>query len=86
MTPRCPRLQVLIATYGRRIESVDPAWLPRVDGVEYVLTCQNPDGNSLDTSRLDSRDDIEIHYFSRQRGVADPNPGPQPWEGWASTN
>lgn len=69
MTPRCPRLQVLIATYGCRIESVDPAWLPRVDGVEYVVTCQNPDGNSLDTSRLDSRDDIEIYYFA-DKGVS----------------
>ena len=69
MTPHSPRLQVLIATYGRRIESVDPAWLPRVDGVEYVVTCQNPDGLGLDTSRLDSREDVEIYYFA-DKGVS----------------
>jgi len=59
-----PRLQILIASYGRRVESIDPSRLPRVDGVEYLISCQNPDGLSLDTSRLDAREDIKISYFA----------------------
>lgn len=58
------RLQILIATFGRRIEDIDPSRLPRVDGVEYLISCQNPEGLELDTSRLDGRDDIKIHFFA----------------------
>lgn len=69
MTTHSPRLQVLIATYGRRIEAINPADLPEVDGVEYVVTCQNPDGLALDTSRLDCREDVCIYYFA-DKGVS----------------
>lgn len=58
------QLQILIATFGRRIEGIDPQRLPQLDGVEYLISCQNPDGLSLDTSRLDARDDIKIYFFA----------------------
>lgn len=58
------RLQILIATFARRIEGIDPSRLPRVEGVEYLISCQNPDGLRLDTSKLEVRDDIRIYFFS----------------------
>lgn len=61
---KSPRLQILIATFSRRIEGIDPTRLPIVDGVEYLISCQNPDGLSLDASRLDAREDIKIFYFA----------------------
>ncbi len=58
------RLQILIASFGRRVEGIDPANLPRVDGVEYIVSCQNPDGLDLDISAFDGRDDVRIHFYS----------------------
>lgn len=66
---RAPLLQVLIATYSRRIENIDPADLPVIDDVEYIISCQNPDGVELDVSKLDSRKDIKINYFA-DKGVS----------------
>ena len=69
MTMACPKLQVLIVTYGRRIDAIDLAGLPIVGGVEYIVSCQNPDRLDLDTSRFDGRDDIKVYFFA-DRGVS----------------
>lgn len=63
ITMKAPRLQILIASFGRRVESLDPADMPRIEGVEYLISCQNPDGLDIDTSKFDARDDIKVHFF-----------------------
>lgn len=67
--PLYNRLQVLICTYGRGVEKIDPAGLPCLEGVDYLVSCQNPAGEKLDTTKLDKRKDIEIVY-SDSRGLS----------------
>lgn len=57
------KLQVLIATYSRRVENIAPSALPVVDGVEYVITCQNPEGLDIDMSALAGRSDVKVFFF-----------------------
>ena len=61
---KAPRLQILIATYARRVEAIEPSRLPQIDGVEYLISCQNPEGLGLDTSKLAARADIRIFFFA----------------------
>lgn len=61
---KAPRLQILIATYARRVETIEPSRLPQIDGVEYLISCQNPEGFGLDTSKLAARADIRIFFFA----------------------
>lgn len=65
------KLQILICTFGRRIENVDAAGMPRVDGVEYVVCCQNPDGLPLEGAApaLEARHDVRIAFFA-DRGLS----------------
>lgn len=67
-----PELEVLVAAYGvaglRRILSRD--W-PRVDGVRYLVCCQNPDGDNLlpEAEALHDRGDTIVLFF-RDRGLS----------------
>ena len=63
------KLQILISTFGSRIERINTDGMPQVEGVEYVISCQNPDGMQLNTSHLDGREDIRISIFN-DRGIS----------------
>lgn len=65
------KTQVLICTFGRGIERIDAAALPRVHGVSWLVCCQNPDGLDLSAplAALESRDDIETHVVG-DRGLS----------------
>lgn len=65
------KLQVLICTFGRRIEEIDPSGMPQVDGVGYLVCCQNPEGLHLETAaeRLASRPDTDVLFFN-DRGLS----------------
>lgn len=67
--PGQAKLQILIATFGRRIEKIDTGGMPYVGGVEYIISCQTPDGVRPDTSHLDGRDDVRISFFN-DRGIS----------------
>lgn len=73
MTPIQPhadiKLQVLLCTFGRRAGDIDLRGLPVLEGVEYIVCVQNPDGIAVDTSALDARNDISVHFFA-DRGIS----------------
>lgn len=56
-----PRLQVLVCTTARRLGHIDFDSWPTVDGVAYLVSCQNPDGLKLKTP---PRRDIEVKFFA----------------------
>lgn len=60
------RLQVLICTYGNRIGQLSAERLPRVEGVSYLVSWQNPDGLKV---VVPARDDIEVKEFS-DKGIS----------------
>lgn len=62
------KLEILVVAYGRDIEKADASRWPKLEGVRYVVACQNPEDLELDTSHL-RRDDITIHFFA-DKGVA----------------
>lgn len=62
------KLEILVVAYGRDIEKADASRWPKLEGVRYVVACQNPEELELDTSHL-RRDDITIHFFA-DKGVA----------------
>lgn len=67
-----PKLEVLIATFGRDgLGRVIEMKLPEVEGVRYLVCCQNPDAEDIsrEAASLLVRPDIEIHYFT-DRGSA----------------
>ena len=43
------KLEVLICTTAGRLSKIDPKGLPQIDGVAYVVSCQNPENRSLDS-------------------------------------
>lgn len=67
-----PKLEVLVATFGaaglRRALAQD--W-PQVDGVRYLVCCQNPDGDDLlpAAEALHDRGDTVVLFF-RDRGLS----------------
>ncbi|MDE6099709.1 MAG: glycosyltransferase [Paramuribaculum sp.] len=67
-------LDVAIATWQpegiRRVEAMN---LPRLDGVGYVVSWQQPGGNPYMPSSLVERDDVEIHIFNGQGVSANRN-------------
>lgn len=66
------KLEVLIATYGRDgLQRVAAMNLPAVDGVRYLVCCQNPDGLDLSDAAapLLERPDLRLHVFA-DRGSA----------------
>lgn len=60
------RLQVLVCTVASRINGIDTAGYPVIDGVEYIICCQNPDGIdiSAEKSALEERSDIKMRVFA----------------------
>lgn len=66
------KLDVMICTLGadglRRVQAMT---LPRLDGVRYVVSCQDPNGDaaSVDLSDLKARGDI-IFSFIKSRGLS----------------
>ena len=65
-------LDVMIVTLGARgLADVLAMDCPRVDGVHYLVCCQNPDGDDLTQAEasLRARDDFELHFFD-DRGSA----------------
>lgn len=64
------KLQVLIATFGEKgLDNAAHYALPRVEGVEYIISCQIPDGNIPDIPEHLRRPDIDIS-FSHTRGLS----------------
>lgn len=64
------RLQILISTFGadglHRVAAMD---LPRLAGLGYVVSCQDPDGEISDPEKiLPVRDDVEV-YLHADRGL-----------------
>lgn len=64
-------IDVLICTLGPEgMLRVASMTLPRVEGVTYIVSCQNPDGCAIDIpSALSCRDDVEVH-FTPTRGLS----------------
>lgn len=58
-------LQVLICTTAQRLGRLNTAGMPELCGVEYLISCQNPD--HIDCTevygRLTARDDISVKFF-----------------------
>lgn len=63
-----PRLQILICTTAGRFASINPAGLPQVRGIEYLVSCQNPDGIPVSDPTI-GRDDIRT-VFSASKGLS----------------
>ncbi len=64
------RLQVLVACYARRLEEMRPGQLPPVPGVEYIISCQNPDNLDLGAAAARMRRrDIKVS-FNPGRGLS----------------
>lgn len=63
---RKPRLQVLICTVASRIGGIDTSGYPVIDGVEYRVCCQNPDGFDISGAieALEARPDIKVNVFA----------------------
>ncbi len=64
-----PRLQVLISTFGSGAGAIDPAGLPRLDGVAYMVSWQNPEGLRPDLATLAARPDVSV-VESASRGLS----------------
>lgn len=63
------KLEVLIATYGEEgLHRLSTHQLPRVEGVAYLVSCQNPDG-LLPIPEILKRDDVKV-IFSTTRGLS----------------
>lgn len=64
------RLQVLVVCYSRRLEDMRPEQLPAVPGVEYLISCQNPDNLDLEAAadRM-RRPDVKV-FFNPGRGIS----------------
>lgn len=60
------RLQVLVCTVASRINGIDTAGYPVIDGVEYIICCQNPAciDISMAKSALEERSDIKVRVFA----------------------
>lgn len=63
-----PRLQILICTTAGRFASINPAGLPQLRGIEYLISCQNPDGIPVSDPTI-GRDDIRT-VFSHSKGLS----------------
>lgn len=66
------KLQVLICTTAKRLAAIDAVGLPVVDGVEYIVSCQNPERIDLESASrtlIGERRDITIHFFEN-RGLS----------------
>lgn len=65
------KLQVLICTFARGIEKIDAGALPRLGGVRYLISCQNPENLDLDAAaeKLSLRGDTDV-IFSNTRGLS----------------
>lgn len=55
-----PHLQVLVCTTAGRLNAIDTDGWPQLPGVRYLLSCQNPAGESLTPPR---RPDIYFYEF-----------------------
>ncbi len=63
-------LQVLVACYARRLEEMRPGQLPPVPGVEYIISCQNPDNLDLGAAAARMRRrDVKV-FFNPGRGLS----------------
>lgn len=64
-------LQVLIVSYGDRIRALIDTPLPKVEGVGYVISCQDPDNRleGIDLRPLMQRPDIDLRIY-RDRGIS----------------
>ena len=65
------RLQVLVCTVASRIGAIDTSGYPEVDGVEYLVCCQNFDNSEISTAvaALKARSDIRVKVFA-DRGLS----------------
>lgn len=65
------RLEVLICTFGRRLEGLKERRLPPLPGVRYLVSCQNPQGLDLaEAARsLEERADIRV-LFTGSSGLS----------------
>lgn len=64
------KLQVLVACYSRRLGDMCPEQLPAVPGVEYIISCQNPDNFDLKAAEARMRrPDVKI-FFNPGRGLS----------------
>lgn len=59
-------LQVLVCTVASRLGKIESAGYPVLDGVEYVICCQNPDGTDITEAKaaLEKRPDIRVYTFA----------------------
>ena len=64
-------LDVLICTLGPEgLLRTASMTLPQVDGVTYIVSCQNPAGTAIDVpAGLKSRNDVQVH-FTPTRGLS----------------
>lgn len=64
-------LDVCIPVFGRRLENLRGDRLPKVEGVRYVVTVQDPDGElaGMDLREFLGREDIELRIY-RDRGLS----------------
>lgn len=60
------KLQILICTFGEKLRTIDTLGMPRLDGVQYLICCQNPDGLDLHETAdaLAERGDIAVLFFN----------------------
>lgn len=63
-----PKLEILICTTARRLEKINPAGLPQVDGVVYSVHCQRGNGVQPNAPNWD-RDDFKL-YFHADNGLS----------------
>lgn len=61
------KLEVLICTYGDRISRLAPAGLPRLEGVDYLVSWQNPGG--LPQPKGFGREDVKL-IMTADRGLS----------------
>lgn len=61
------KFQVLICTFGERLLHLDPGSLPRLEGVGYIVSWQNPERLPQPTDFV--RDDVELLVFD-DRGLS----------------
>ncbi len=65
------RLQVLIVTYGSRLTNLINNKLPEIEGVGWLISCQDPDNQlqGIDIRPLMERNDIDLRIY-RDRGIS----------------